>query len=301
MKKIKIISFWEGFDNKNNFIINLLNKNNINNEYSDENPEILFVGSFVNKCDYDYIKDFKGIKILYISEPIDVMYILTFELFKSDIFNIVFGCISNNIEKKYFKYPLYIDYSYNYYLNDSYKDININILNDDIEKKNFCTLINTHDRYNTRTKIYNKLKNIDKIDCPSILFNNMNNNELNSIGNIKFINRYLFNLYPENTKCQFKGYITEKLMNCCLSGSIPIYFGSFDEIDEQIFNKERIIFYNPYENNFEYKIYEFVNQLYNDKNKLKIFYEQPVFSKNARNIIENMEINLINEIKTIFY
>lgn len=299
-KNIKIISFWKGFDYQNNCITGLLNKYSIKYKYNSNEPEILFIGSFVKDNEIDYIRNFDGIKILYITEPIDVCYINTYELFKNNIFDIVFGCISNDIEKNYFKYPLYIMYSYDYYLNKKYADINEKILNENLEQKKFCTLINTHDRFKTRSEIYNLLKNINDIDCPSILFNNMSNQELNSIGNIKFINKYLFNLCPENTKCEFNGYITEKLMNCCLSGSIPIYYGSFDKIDEKIFNKDRIIFFDPYEQESIDKASKYVEELFNNKEKLNDFYKQKVFNDEAYDTINNMEMNLMDNLKLFF-
>jgi hypothetical protein len=299
--QIKLISFYNGFNYYDNFIIKLLKKYEINYEYSENNAEILFVGSFIKENDVEYIKNFIGKKILYITEPIDVCYKYTYELFKNDIFDIVFGCINENMEKKYHKYPLYIEYSYGHYLNDTYKNSNIKVLHEDLENKKFCTLINTHDRFNTRSKIYNLLKDIDKIDCPSLLFNNMTNQELNNIGNVSFINKYLFNLCSENTKCEFNGYITEKLMNCCLGGSIPIYFGSFDEIDEKIFNKDRIIFYDPYNYESIKKTHNIVNDLYNDKNKFEIFYKQKVFQDTVYDTIKYLEIKLIEEIKKLFH
>ena len=43
----------------------------------------------------------------------------------------------------------------------------------------------------------------------------------------------------------YNGYITEKLMDCCLGGAIPIYAGWFDEYDAQIFNKTELYFIIP--------------------------------------------------------
>ena len=81
------------------------------------------------------------------------------------------------------------------------------------------------------------------------------------------IRKFKFNICPENYSTSIKGYITmnlskqswdkelfsgtlveentEKIMNCCLVGAIPIYFGSFNDIYSKIFNKNRILFYNP--------------------------------------------------------
>lgn len=299
-KNIKIISFWSTFNYQSNFILNLLKKYNIKYRYNSNEPDILFVGSFVKYDGIDCIKNFNGIKILIITEPISKTQKHTYELFKTNIFDLVFGCVKNDIEINHFKYPLYILYSYNCYSNKKYFEINEKILNENIEQKKFCTLINRHDMYGTRSNIYNSLKNIGDIDCPSKLYNNTSNQELNSIGNIKFINKYTFNLCPENSKCEFDGYITEKLMNCCLSGAIPIYFGSFDEIDEKIFNKNRIIFFNPYEQESINRASKYIEELMNDKEKLNHFYKQHIFNDEAYDTINNMEINLINNIKLFF-
>lgn len=293
MKKICLISFWGNFDYNNNAITNLLKKYNIEFKISQiDEADILFVGSFVNEKDYDFVLNFKNIKILWISEPIDVMYKYTYKLFKENIFNLVFGCIENNISMGYYKYPLYILYAYNQYENNEFENINNQMDLIDLENKKFCTLINSHDKFDTRKNMYNQLKQISYIDCPGQLFNNCSNTELNSIGNVKFINKYLFNLCPENTKCEFNGYITEKLMNCCLASTIPIYFGPFDEIDEKIFNKERIIFFNPYSTESIIKTSIFVSNLYADKIALKNFYDKKIFNNSTYDTIKNLELEL---------
>lgn len=296
--KITFISFWKDFDNKDNIITYLLKKYKIDYIFSDDKPEILFVGSFVKENEIEYIEKFEGKKILNISEPIDVVYKNVYILFKKNIFDMVFGCIQNESLKNYYKYPLYNWYACG--ANNTYININKNVFNENLEQKKFCTLINRHDNYNTRTKIYNLLNKIDKIDCPSKLFNNMTNQELNSIGNVKFINKYLFNLCPENAKCEFDGYITEKLMNSCLSGAIPIYFGHFDDLDEKIFNKNRIIFFNPTNDKSIENAVNVIIELVNCKNKMEKFYKQPIYCDEAMDTLKYLEINLTNGFKKIF-
>ena len=48
---------------------------------------------------------------------------------------------------------------------------------------------------------------------------------------------------PESPDSGGAGYVTEKIMDCCISGCIPIYCGKLDNIDKNIFNIKRILFY----------------------------------------------------------
>ena len=51
-------------------------------------------------------------KILYITEPIEhfAHYNTSYKLLCENFFDAIYGCINNNIEKKYVKYPLYTIY-----------------------------------------------------------------------------------------------------------------------------------------------------------------------------------------------
>lgn len=51
---------------------------------------------------------------------------------------------------------------------------------------------------------------------------------------------FLFGLVMENTKT--KGYVTEKILNAFIGGTVPIYYGSEDVF--QIFNKDAFVYYN---------------------------------------------------------
>ena len=96
MKKYSIICIWEGYNN-NLFVNNLIN----NNQYSNINDNIDFFisGPFINNDYYNIIKDKNCIKILYITEPIEInhSYSLCYDLYKNNIFNIIIGYIEKNL------------------------------------------------------------------------------------------------------------------------------------------------------------------------------------------------------------
>ena len=293
MKKYSIVNYWNGYDYNNNFFTN-----NLNNYYQlaniNEDIDFLISGPFINEEYYHIIKNKNCIKILNITEPIEINqpYRLCYDLYKNNIFNIIIGCTDNNHNS--IKYPLYM---YNFNLDyNIFNDVNNYVKNCSLDK-NFCTLINTHDMWNTRTIIYNKLINISNITCPSLLFNNCSNEELNNIGNVEYIKKFLFNICSENTLTNVNGYITEKIINCCLAGTIPIYCGWFDEIDEKIFNKNRILFYDPNNEESINNVYNKVKELMEDNNKLNDFYRMDVFVESAYETSQMMHNNLFDKIK----
>jgi hypothetical protein len=74
-------------------------------------------------------------------------------------------------------------------------------------------------------------------------------------------------------------------MNCCLGGAIPIYFGNLDEIDQRIFNKDRILFLN--EHNVE-EVAKRVMQLCLNPELIEQFYRQPAFLDTAEDALKSI-------------
>jgi hypothetical protein len=124
------------------------------------------------------------------------------------------------------------------------------------------------------------------IECPSKLFNNCSNEELEKLGNINYINQFKFNICSENTQTDLPGYITEKLLLCCLGGAIPIYLGYFDEIDEKVFNKKRILFYNK---DTVLEVRDKIVNLLENPEEFNTFYNQPPFCETAYDTLLSLE------------
>jgi hypothetical protein len=121
--------------------------------------------------------------------------------------------------------------------------------------------------------------------CPGRLANNCSSEEVDRLGTSEYIKKFIFNICSENFADSHPGYITEKLMNCCLGGAIPIYFGNLDEIDQRIFNKERILFLNA--NNTE-EVAKRVMQLCLNRELMEQFYRQPVFRDTAEEAVKSI-------------
>jgi hypothetical protein len=262
---------------------------------------VLIIGSSLSLEEYEILKSYKGLRILFLSEPISNLEAcsITHELFKNDHYHAATGCISNDLNKSWVKYPIY-KYVFSYGEN-TFNEVNEYVKSCNINEKRFCFLANRHDWGNTRVPIYEKIIQFAFIDCPGKLLNNCSNEEINAIGNVEYSKKYKFNICSENFGASHPGYISEKIMNACLGGAIPIYFGELDAIDEKIFNKNRILFLN-HENTDE--IAENVKMLIINEIELEEFYRQPVFMESAYEAILEMDatmMKLFNLIRKIVY
>jgi len=204
-----------------------------------------------------------------------------------------------SIYPKSVKYPVYYEYMGDNRtqkineIQNYVKDINF----EDFSTKEFCYLINRHDNGKTRTAIFQKLSEINTIICPSNLFNNYSNEKFEKEGTNNFRKRFIFSICPENFITTLDGYVTEKIYMALFNSNIPIYYGKLDEIDKKIFNINRILLYNPLEQESIQEIYKKILELINDKQKLFEFYKQPPFLETAIETLDTMETNYINTVK----
>ena len=285
--KYTIICCWSTFNYRQNLFTNIYCKSY---EYTDNYEEASFViiGSFINEPMYNVINNLKCTKILYITEPYKHMSPFLRILVDGNKFDYMTGSVSNSI--KQIKYPLYLLY-FNFTNKNIFLSANNYVKTCDIGSKKFCCLVNRHDRNNTRTDVYNKMLSINEIECPSQLFNNTTNEQLNELGKNDYLKQFKFIICPENS--YIDGYITEKLLQSCLGGSIPIYYGCFDDVDAKIFNKGRILFYDSTPESID-KVYDKILQITSNDDEFKRFYKQDVFCDSAYETCMNMQINLLN-------
>lgn len=302
MKKFTIMSMFSSFQYETNYYSRTIMKQY---EYipdkNDSSIDIYIIGSFITQEDYKFIKSLQNkTKLLWISEPIyHHHYQYPCQLIQENEFHVVYGCVMHRPQVNRYKLPLYINYykafeEENYYNEVFFKNINekcSSITLEGLQSKKFCTLIARHDQWNTRNNMLQELNKIKEVHCPSQLNNNCPNEELEKVGKHKFGEQFIFQLTPENSECNFPGYITEKIMDASLSCSIPIYHGKLDDIDKQIFNIERIIFFLPScKENLEATSQKIKDLMENPELLVK-FYQQPIFQPNAHQIIEKLTID----------
>jgi hypothetical protein len=122
----------------------------------------------------------------------------------------------------------------------------------------------TTEGHNLRHRIKDKLNN--KVDLFGTGFNGIYTPKIESCRD------YLFQIVIENSKYEY--YFTEKIIDCFLTGVIPIYWGSSKVLE--LFDKDGIIIFNSEEelinivNNITTeKYYEKINSVKNNFNKSK--------------------------------
>jgi predicted SAM-dependent methyltransferase len=140
---------------------------------------------------------------------------------------------------------------------------------------------------NTRTRMVQTLQSVIPTDCPGAVANNTGGKSIEKITGIKdrklskmtYIRDYLFNLCPENDD-RHPGYVTEKLMQACVAGCIPIYWGHAI-MEPGIINPRRVI-QCANRASIGGKAADQVKRFLTNDEKLEEFFDQPVFLPTAR-------------------
>jgi len=289
--KIKIwyYNFWPNFKLLERSFIQYLSNNGYEFELDETNPDIIFFNSF---GEINYTRN--AIKIGYITEDLN-RFSGIYKKIQENYFDLVIGNLPPLTDSKFCKHPLYINSGNYNEPNNSINEMNENVKNKNISELKFCNLIASHDNYNNRLPIFNKLKEISFIECPGKLNNNIESFDLKGITKREYMKDFLFTICPENNYGH-EGYTSEKILDAAMTGCIPIYFGRTNDYqDSEIFNQDRIIRYDPLDNNSMNKSFELINDLMNNKDKLKEFYKQPIFNKNASNVINTLLVDLKNK------
>ncbi len=271
------------FKNSNDFLLRFLKEGDrVVTNYNECNT--LIMGDFLQPDEMMQIcqNPAKAV-IMFVGEPRNKFPFSHFSdmMWNATAYHMAYGCLTNK-DQKWIKYPLYVSQC----KEDVFEKTNNYVSTHDAfsyktesgeqQSKRFAALINRHDPANTREKVYEEMLQLGlPIDCPGAFKNNCSNEELNRIGKPEWLKRYMFNICFENYVDVQKGYITEKLMDACLSGTVPIYNGTLDDVDERIFNKERIIFYGAPD------YAEKMDWLMASNKNYEEFYKQPVFMPTA--------------------
>ncbi len=208
-----------------------------------ENPEYLIYNVF--GCLHLNEKYNQTIKIAYYSEN---------QLPDFNIADYAVGQAHINYLDRYIKFP-YVIGCIHYFNNSDYKFIRQLVLKRQKRKK-FCAAVISNYRSFTKFRKYfiNELNKYKKIDMGGKY-----NNNVGKIKNkIEFLSSYKFSISMENSEGD--GYLSEKIIQSFLSGTIPIYYGDY-MVDEYINPNSYILIRG--ENDIKKKI-EYIKKIDND-------------------------------------
>ena len=265
-KTIDIIWFLDKIDDE--FII----------EFNETDPDYLIYNVF-DKYDVDLNPNFKNsIKIAFYTENImvDINYA-----------DYIIGNYHINYLDRYFKYP----FSFLHQNNSSIDKIREKVLNGKI-RNNFCAALisNCGSFYGFRLHFIEKLSKYKKVDMGGKCKNNINKKVTNKI---QFLSNYKFSIAMENSEGD--GYLSEKIVDSFLAGTIPIYYGGY-MLDEIINPKTYILIKGV--KDMDEKI-EYIKKIDNDINLYKsIMKEKPILDDNFVDKINKNEIKSF--LKNIF-
>ncbi len=143
-------------------------------------------------------------------------------------------------------------------------------------------MVSTHDKNGLRTKLFQTLEQIDHIDSAGKLLRNTDKLQGQYQNNKQaFLENYQFNICPENSNAE--GYVTEKAFDAAFAGTLPIYWGSNNNPEPDVLNKNAMLLYFDDE-----PLESFVNrvrELYQNEKLYQEFMAQEIFMPTAAEFI----------------
>lgn len=219
MKKIRInfTGFWPDWENTSNFLLDILRKH-FEVELSPR-PDFLFVSVFGEP--YKFL-DYDCVRILYTAEP----FIPDFNVFDYAIGfdNIIIPDQFDN--NRYYRYPEYMqDYSrLKLCANGMTHAEAASALK---IKKHFCNYIYSHKSGGgMRESIFRVIQSYKRVESVGSFLNNQPDGTVipRSEAKLDFLKLCKFTIACESTS--YPGFMTEKVTDCFLTNSIPIYYGN---------------------------------------------------------------------------
>ena len=259
-------------------IKNIFKINNYILKIESENPDYLIYDVF--GCEHLNKKYNNSIKIAYYSENIipdfnEADYALSQAHF--------------SYFDRYFKYPSFIC-QLNKFNNIDIIKIRKQVINLPIRNKFCAAVISNNDSYTYfRLQFIRELNKYKKVDSGGRFFNNVGGPVKNKI---EFLSSYKFSISMENSNGD--GYISEKIIEAFISGTILIYYGDY-MIDEYINPKAYILIKG--ENDIKNKI-EYIKKIDNDYVLYKSILNEKIFTYN--NIFKKINKDRIKFLLNIF-
>lgn len=235
---------WSSDNLENNWFVKFLRHN-----FPDNKEKINFFGPL--GFPFFICNKFEGKKIFYTAEDVEHKF-TKLNLYYGDYrlkyvdFAMGFG---EHDGEKYLRFPYWIVTTFNPCSTEDdiirrIKEIN----SSKYDKFDECVLINKHDKKGTRNMIYRDIKQVLNVKLAGAWKNNTDelwtkyNND-----KMLYLKRFKFNICPENDNTQY--YVTEKLFDAFICGCIPLYYGSFNNPEPGLINRDSVIFWNADGNN----------------------------------------------------
>ncbi len=219
--RVAIVDFWEGVTQSelDVFLSPIKNQYNVVEDY--QSPDLLIYSCFGDR----HLK-YKNCKRLFICGE-NVVPDFNFCDFAISTLKIYF-------ENRNFWLP------WGVFLNAPITSITPSTIEKNPFDREFCSFIYSQDSLGEGAKLRKmfceRLMSYRHVDCPGKVLHNMDSDLLSDrhdVGSwheskIRFLSNYKFNIAFENSDAH--GYITEKLIDCYMANTVPIYWGSKGDV-----------------------------------------------------------------------
>ena len=198
-------------------------------------------------------------------------------------------------DKRYMRFPLWMHYMFEGNSSDEEICQQIEKLRHPSigERERFCAMVASHDFDCVREKITKEIATISQVSCGGKFMHNDETLKSEFNDNKKeYLSHFVFNICPENTNAY--GYVTEKIFESIVSGCIPIYWGSYNDPEPQIINKDAVIFFEPGKDNS--KQITFIEELWSHPKLLSEFQHQDRLKSTAEDEILSVIYKLADKL-----
>ncbi len=227
--RVGFVDFWKSYKPQEEFIFQALSRH-FNVIIDNKKPDFLFYSCF----GFEHLKYDKVVRICYYGENLVPNF---------NICDYSLSFLRDSISGRNHWTPQAIRYD----------GVEPPPVSDSLFDRRFCNFVYSQDSLGKgakyRKEVCLELMKYRHVDCPGKVLHNMDSDELSSrtsrdwhTSKIDFLKQYKFTLAFENSSAD--GYMTEKLLDPLIAGSVPIYWGSEGNIAP--FNKECMICASDY-------------------------------------------------------
>lgn len=272
-----ILGFTDTFDSVPHFFLSILEQ-----RYEvirdDEHPDYLIFGdeNFGNT----YEKYNNCIKIFYTGEN------RRYTNYKCH-YGITFDHIDSPTHYRLPLYALVMNHHKSLGIPTPFEEYNNRLCGETIEKTEFCGFVASNPNCLERNAMFYKLSDYKQISSGGVLFNNIGNvlprDDQGIIHKLNFLKNKKFSLVYENGS--YPGYVTEKILEAYLGGTVPLYWGS--STIEMDFNPDCMISWHNFLD--DDKFIEYIKHVDNAPAVYHLYNHQPLFKNNTPNRFMNVD------------
>lgn len=245
-----------------------------------------FISVFGKKDVVDFIRE--GTVVFFTGENVHSSEYLQYANYLLDKRNVEFALGFDWVEESsYMRFPLWIPFVFDPKLDEMgirkrCEELRFPHI---VKREKFAALVARYDWNGTRSQIYDALKYVAPISCPSLIHHNDDDLKTKFADNkIEYLRQFSFNICPENSNSY--GYVTEKVFQSIDAGCIPIYWGCYNMPEIGILNQDAIIKWNMNGDNSDNVA--LINDLYTHPDMLMTFMAQPRLIPQAEEQIVGM-------------